>query len=789
MAALSIGIAATIVYANSFSGAFVLDDHLWIEQNRSIQHLWPISRWLTPADPEVLGGRPVLSLSLAVNYAFGRTEVWGYHLVNLAIHVLAGLTLFGVVRRTLRLPGLRERFAAASTPFALIVALIWTIHPLQTAAVTYVIQRTESLVGLFYLLTLYCVIRGATTEAGDADSANASTDFLRHHASSLKPPSLAWYVAAALSCLLGMATKEVMTTAPIVIFLYDRTFLSGSFRRAWSRRWGLYLALAATWGVVVWELFVTHFHGGSTGFAVSNFTWRSYLVTQPGVIARYLQLAFLPIGQCLDYGWPAADSFWAIAPAGLLIVGLLALTCWALVKRPALGFLGACFFLVLAPTSSIVPINDAAFEHRMYLPLAAVITLAALGLWTVWTRWNSSRAKSAASKPAPRWVAGVALIALLVALGCLTVRRNDDYRTEGTILQDAYAHYPHNVRTLNNLVGYLLEHGDTKAATGYLDEALRLDPDNPQVLVNEGYALLHQDKLDPAIRAYERALKKTPDYVRAHYELGLALTKRGDTRLAVAQFEEALRLRPDYGDALDDLAIALYKQGDRDQAIAKWNAALEIDPDFAKAHYNLANALSDRHDIKTAMAHWERAIEIDPNYVDAYSNLGLALKNLGQLDQAIARWQQALKIDPDYVKARIQIGFALERKGNFQDAAVHWQEANRRARPDQVPLLFEAAQILATDPDPALHNPPGALELARATARLTNLSDPNILNLLALTCAETNQFEKAVEIATRALKLAVDQKNSALADDIRGRLEQYQERIPKHESPGDSSAP
>ena len=117
-----------------------------------------------------------------------------------------------------------------------------------------------------------------------------------------------WYIAATVSCLLGMATKEVMATAPVIVLLYDRTFLAGSFREAWRRRYGLYLALAATWGVVALLLISTGFHGGDTGFAVQGFTWWSYLLTQPGVIVHYLRLAFWPAGLCLDYGWPAAHD-------------------------------------------------------------------------------------------------------------------------------------------------------------------------------------------------------------------------------------------------------------------------------------------------------------------------------------------------------------------------------------------------------------------------------------------------------------------------------------------------
>ena len=165
LAIAALALAALCVYSNSFSAPFVFDDGTWIEGNKSIQHLWPISGVLSPPNASTVGGRPVVSLTLALNYALGGKNVWGYHAVNLLIHILAAWTLFDLVRRTLLLPAMSQMqsLAAAATPLAFAAALIWAVHPLQTAAVTYIIQRTESLVALFYLLTIYCVLRGATS--------------------------------------------------------------------------------------------------------------------------------------------------------------------------------------------------------------------------------------------------------------------------------------------------------------------------------------------------------------------------------------------------------------------------------------------------------------------------------------------------------------------------------------------------------------------------------------------------------------------------------------------------
>jgi hypothetical protein len=147
-------------YHNSFQGPFIFDDVGNILENPTIRHLWPIWETLSPPQRSGIAGRPVINLSLAVNYACGGTRVGGYHALNLGVHILAGLTLFGIVRRTLLQPRLRERFGPPADGLALITAVLWTIHPLQTESVTYIIQRCESIMGLFYLLTLYCFIRG-----------------------------------------------------------------------------------------------------------------------------------------------------------------------------------------------------------------------------------------------------------------------------------------------------------------------------------------------------------------------------------------------------------------------------------------------------------------------------------------------------------------------------------------------------------------------------------------------------------------------------------------------------
>jgi hypothetical protein len=214
-AGASIVLAAVVVYGNSLSGSFVFDDVPSIAANPTIRALWPLTGPLSPpvAGGVTVGGRPLLNLSFALNYALGGMAVGGYHAINLVLHALAGLVLFGLARRTLLQAGLGVRFAKDSTSLATALALLWTVHPLQTESVTYTVQRAEALCGLLYLLTLYAFVRGTTTSANP------------------------WLWLSVATCFLGMASKEVMVSAPLMVLLYDRTFVAGSWGEAWRRRW------------------------------------------------------------------------------------------------------------------------------------------------------------------------------------------------------------------------------------------------------------------------------------------------------------------------------------------------------------------------------------------------------------------------------------------------------------------------------------------------------------------------------------------------------------------------
>jgi protein O-mannosyl-transferase len=670
-------LATAAAYWNSFGGVFVYDDTQAILENPTIRQLWPLSKAFSPpANGETVTGRPLLNLSFALNFARGGTSVWGYHLVNLSIHILNALLLFGIVRLTLmgfgdwglgkggrngegtggasgtlQLSALSPQASpchlVTMSPchpiwLALAVALLWALHPLQTESVTYIVQRAESLGACFYLLTMYCVIRGA------------QSDFACPAPPAPRPPSPAprpvlWYAAAVLACLAGMATKEVLLTAPLVMLLYDRTFLAGSFRGALRRRWGLYLALAATWALLVYLVYTSSLLS-RTGQFEDVPDRLSYARTEPGVILYYLRLCLWPYPQCLEYSWPLASS-WAEVVLPLLGVTLLAaVTLWALVRRPALGFLGAWLFLIFGPSSSFVPLAQAAFEHRLYLPLAAVVVLVVIGGYQA---LQLLVRRGIAQRVALALGCGLLVLVCLV-LGGLTCRRNADYRSALAVWQDVVDKAPHSYRAQTHLATALREAGRFDEAVEHLLAARKAIPDEKMKLgvaiieCNLGLTLTMRGQPAEAIPHLQQVLSSPPPLAaEGHYHLGNALAKLGRRDEALAEYRLVLAIKPAHLLARVQVAGLLLEKRLFDEAVAQYRAALAVDPHRAEIYNNLANALVSSGHRDDAIVEYRKAIAANSNNPEAHRNLGIVLFDMRRWEEAIAEWTAALRLRPD----------------------------------------------------------------------------------------------------------------------------------------------
>jgi tetratricopeptide (TPR) repeat protein len=647
--ATAIGIAGCLAYSNSLSGPFVFDDTLSIVENLQIRQWWRLRSVLFPDRELPVAGRPLVNASFAINYAIGGLGVAGYHAVNVGCHLLCALLVFGVVRRTLELPGPKPRFGPWSRDLAFGVALLWALHPLNTEAVDYVTQRTELMMGLFYLLTLYAGLRAW-------QSARA------------RP----WQAIAVASCAAGMACKESMVTAPLLVVLYDGVFLFGSLKRAVRHRWRLYAGLAMSWVVlaaVMWSGPRIHSAGFSSG--VSSWT---YLLNQTLMLTRYLRLAVWPRSLVLVYGWPLSLTLGDVLPYALLVAALLALTIVAAVRAPKWGFLGVWFFLTLAPTSSIVPIaTEVGAERRMYLPLIAVIALPVVALPVV-------TASFIRRMPSP--AAWMVLVICSAALAAGTFARNREYASGLVLASTSVDRHPSSVAR-HYLANELAKVGREDEAMLHLRQALPGAPgahyslggllfkrgewneaiDELQAFVRErpmlleavvarqllGRAFAKQQRWQEAIEQYRMVLAMNPSraqWIETQGLLGVACFGAQRFGEAVVHLGEYVKAGPPDAVALNDLAVSLVATSRLDDAIVVFRRAVDVNPYDGGLQLNLANALFDHRDADEAAAHAEQAVALRPGDPAAHDVLGRALAVQGKLADARSQFERALQIAP-----------------------------------------------------------------------------------------------------------------------------------------------
>lgn len=516
-----LAILAATCYLSGLSGTFVLDDATAIEENPRIRTLWPLSVPLGAPPRTSLSGRPLASLSFALTHAAGGLDPVPYHLGNLAIHILAGLVLYGLIRLTLersdRIPvPLREN----ATWAALFASAVWITHPLQTESVTYVVQRIESLAGLFYLASLYGLARSA-----------------------FDPACRGWGRAAPVFCTLGALTKETLVTAPVVALLYDRTFAAGTLREAFVRRGRIYAAFFSSW-VILAELLL----GGYQTFgpkAVSGTVGPlETLCVQARSIVLYARLTLWPGPLCLDYGWPLHLPPAEAWPCLLVVGAILAVALRETRRNTPIGFVLLSFLAILAPTSSVMPMGDVVFEHRMYLPLAPLAAGAACALFLHGALWT---------EPARRVAVRLGILAVAL-LAVLTARRNSDYRGKAILYAGSIRVSPLNPRTHANLGKTWALENDARRAIAEHQTALTIDPDHAKAIGSMGALLAMLRNYDPAAAYLRRALTLDPDDPDVRAALADVYAYQGRFPEAIAEYRRTLERAPDHAASLANVA-------------------------------------------------------------------------------------------------------------------------------------------------------------------------------------------------------------------------------------------
>ncbi len=603
-----LGMAVLAVYFPAARGPFIFDDNSSIVNNPSIRQLWPLvgsgedAGPLNPPESSPTHGRLLVNLALALNYRFGGLDPFGYRVAHMVIHLLSAMLLWAIVARTLRLDRFGGRYDRVAEPFAFASALVWAMHPLNTESVVYITQRTELMMGMFYLSTLYCSMRFWATERTAARRG--------------------WLLLAWLACMSGMLCKEMMASAPAMVLLYERTFVAGSFRRALSRSWPLYAGLTLAWVPVI----ALNFGGAcapGAGFGMGA-TAQEWWFTQSKVLYLYLKLAVWPWPLVIHYEVPylktVSEAWPWLLTTGLLATGTLVLF-W---RRSAVGFVAVWVFAVLSPTLVVPLVGETVAERRMYVPLAAIVPLLIVGGYFVQERIGRSVARCAGRKPTGREACAVfsaATIALVIGLACLSSYRLSAYRDEFSLWLDAARHQPHDPVVQSSLGTLLAEAGRLPEAIEHLEEAVRLvpDPDDSPVWYAEelqyrahynlARALEGSRRFPDAIEQYRVTLRVRPGDAPTHYNLARLLEDAGDRQEAIEHYRQAIAVQADFPAAQSNLGILLLTTGHVQEAIESFEAALREQEDLAN-YVNLAMAYSMADRVGEAIRMAEKALDL-----------------------------------------------------------------------------------------------------------------------------------------------------------------------------------
>jgi protein O-mannosyl-transferase len=640
-AAAAVCAAVVVVYASGLTAPFIMDDASSVTANRSIRSLWPI--WPVICYPHGEGrthdGRPLLNLSLAVNRLATGTSPLGFRVVNIALHCVNALLLMTLARQLLARPAVPAAVRERAGEIAFVAALLWAVHPLGTGAVTYVVQRAESLGAFMILATvLLAVISMLAADAGR--------------------PTWTLPLVALLSALAGTA-KETSVVIPFITLLIDRALLSGTWRGV-LRHWPWHLAAAASWPSVIVMLTALGGRGSSAGFGSGAQPWL-YLLTQSRAIWLYLARIFWPQGLIFDYGdflssGLAESGGWLAATAILFAAVVYGY------GRAPVGFLGPLlFFVLLGPTSSIIPVKTQTIaEHRAYLASAALIVPLVAAAYRLAIEVKFSR---------PVITGLVAAVAL--ALGLATADRNREFVNPEILWRKALAAEPRNERAMINLATQLI----AKKKPASLAEAERLlarvaeTGRYPKVYsLNVGSLAKAQGRLPEALAAIDAVLELTPDEAATHADRGYVLWKLERLPEALAALDQAIALDDQIAPAWLNRGNVLLDLGEQEEAERSFARSVEIDPKYAKGWDHLGIVQQARGDRAAALAAFDRAVSLDAADPEACYNRANLLVALGRPADALADYDAAIRNDPRFRDAHFNRGVVHLRAGRLGPA-------------------------------------------------------------------------------------------------------------------------
>ena len=575
-----LALLVALAYANTFQAEWHYDDRPNIVENDYVRipSLAPASLWRAMVQDRGQA-RFFSNLTFALNYYFNGEEVRGYHLVNLLFHFFSALAVFGLLRLTFRRANWAEDRRESA---ALVAAAVWAVHPIQTQAVTYLVQRQAVMASAFMLLTLLAYVAGRESSP---------------------PKKNLLYLLAGMSFVLALGSKEIALATPLLVLLYE-IYFSQNFSFAFLRRHPIALALALL--ALAGFLFMFVWPGALAkllqGYQAYPFTLSQRLLTEPRVLFQYLALILLPWPSRLSVEHDPAISTslfspWTTLPAILTWIVLLALGLRYARRSPLLSFALLWFLATLFLESSFIPL-DLMFEHRLYLPSLAVIAplIAGLVLYTPRRR-------------ATLFSLGLLVLVLLVS----TLARNRVWQTDQGLWRDCVRKTPFQASSFNNLGGFYDRKGQLERAITYYHHAIRLNPQYAMAYFNLGASLQKMGQPDQALAAYSRSVALNPYLVLAYYNRGNLYFRQGRFDLAVSDYSRAVAANPNYAWAYSNRGTAYMNLGQYQRAVADYSQALVITPNDPGDYFNRGNAYHQLGQEDRAQADFEKARALNPS--------------------------------------------------------------------------------------------------------------------------------------------------------------------------------
>ncbi len=693
MTAVALTMLSLLIYDNVLKAPFVFDDLPNITRNPDVRltDLTPDKIVAATRGPSPF--RPVAYLSFALNYHCNRYDPFGYHLVNIAIHVAVALLLFLIAGHTLQLTGIpRGRIPEAA-------ALIWLTHPLHTQSVTYTVQRVNSLAVLFFMLALYLYIRARRVRRQDG--------FGRATAGLL-------FAGCIGSSLLALFSKEIAATLPVCLFLYEWFFLQPA---AGDRAGGKFKWIFFGGGVLV-ILTALYLQADPIDKILSSYNEKDFtplqrLLTEPRVIVYYLSLLFFPHPARLnvDYDFPLSFSLTTpavTAPALLALCALLAAALYRPRHHRLLSFAVLWFLVNLMIESSVIGLA-LIFEHRTYLPsLFPVFVLTAL-----------------LGRRLPRRLSLAVFCLVVIVNGFWTFQRNAVWSDPLTLWQDSARKSPHQARPASGVgVAYKARHqpgqslkwfqkavqldpdyvegysnigviltdqGRPEEGLAYLERAIAVDHQNYEALSNLGSVLHRLGRIDDAIACYRKAIAIYPKYETAHSNLGILLSEKGDNQGAIGHLRRAIELNPEFAEAYNNLGLTYTRLGRLQDAIACYQRVLQLDPTHALAHFNLGTVWFQKKDLDRARFHLQAAVRLDPDSVLALNNLAAVLVMQKKYTEATEAIKRLTQIRPESATTYYNLACVFALQNKKAQAVTALKKA--------VDLGYDRWRHIKTDPD------------------------------------------------------------------------------------------